>query len=258
MAAYNSYQDMIDRIKNELQRNDSDIETIITNSISDAIRHFKDECFAVNQATYYTTAKKLDTTELTTNPLAGAYIDLPSDFSSMINVQVNKDGTLYDMISLPYVDLDNMDVMYSNPDTGTPEYWAYLGEYKGTGTSGTPTGPATTAVSAKDKYTQGKIRIYRRPDKDYTLVMKYVSNLSDPSESVVGGVNAVIASEIYGFWMNEGYRMIKSYAKGIIYADYLQQYEQAQAQEVMAQAEFNRLVGRSEARAFENKVVGYI
>ena len=176
---------MINRIKNELQRNDSDIETIITNSISDAIRHFKDECFAVNQATYYTTASKLNTADLTANPLAGAYIDLPTDFSSMINVQVNKDGTLYDMISLPYTELDNMDVMYSSPDTGTPEYWSYLGEYKGEDTSGTPAGPATTSVLEADKYTQGKIRIYRRPDKDYTLVMKYVSNLSDPSESVV-------------------------------------------------------------------------
>ena len=250
MAAYNSYQDMIDRIRNELQRNDSDIETIITNSISDAIRHFKDECFAVNQATFYTTASKLNTADLATNPLAGAYVDLPTDFSSMVNVQVNKDGTLYDLINLPYVDLDKMDVMYSNPDTGTPEYWAYFGEYRDNDQS-SPTGPATNPQSLKK--ISGKIRIYRRPDKDYTLILKYVSNLQDPAESSITS-----KSDIYGFWMNEGYRMIKSYAKGIIYADYLQQYDQAQAQEVMSQAEFNRLVGRSEARAFNTDVVGYI
>ena len=58
--------------------------------------------------------------------------------------------------------------------------------------------------------------------------------------------------------MNEAQRMIKAYAKGIIYADYLQQYEQAQAQEVLSQAEYNRLVGRSETRSFQNPVTGYI
>jgi hypothetical protein len=262
MAATNSYQDLIDRIKNELQRNDSDIETIITNAISDAIRHFKDECFAVNQASYYISVPAMDSSKLTTNPMDGAYVKLPDDFNSMVSLKVNNSGTLYEMDQITYPEIDEMDAMYSDPVTGVPQYWSYFGEIKGAGSSGTPTGPAKT--DEESKYTPGQIRIFRRPDKAYTLIMRYVSNLEDPAVmtgTVVddqGNTTPTPFNQRYGFWMNEASRMIKAYAKGIIYADYLQQYDQAQAQEVMAQSEFNRLVGRSEARAFENDVIGYL
>lgn len=261
MAVFNSYQGMIDNIKNELQRNDSDIDSIITNSISDAIRHFKDECFAVNQATFYTTATKMDSTKLATNPMAGAYVDLPLDFSSMINLQVNKDGIVYQMEEVTYPEIDSMDALYTDPNTGTPEYWSYFGEYRGYDNGSNPTGPATedslfVGTATFSKAAPGKIRIYRRPDKDYTLIMRYVSNLADPAIAIADGVFS--PSQVFGFWMNEAYRMIKTYAKGIIYADYLQQYDQAQAQETLALAEFNRLVGRSESRALSAPVIGYI
>lgn len=252
MAATNSYQDLIDRIKNELQRNDSDINTIITNAISDSIRHFKDECFAINQASYYTSAPALVAGDLTADPMAAAYVDLPKDFNSMTSLNINNSGTIYEMELVDYPDLDKMDALYSDPVTGVPQYWAYFGEYSGVSTGeSTPAGPAKSDSSLK--YTPGKIRIFPRPDKEYTLILRYVSNLEDPA-SMDGTDN----STKYGFWMNEASRMIKAYSKGIIYADYLQQYDQAQAQEILAQAEFNRLVARSESRAFENEVVGYL
>ena len=119
---------MINRIKNELQRNDSDIDTIITNSISDAVRHFKDECFAINQASYYVTAPAMVAGDLATNPMAGAYIDLPQDFNSMTSLKINNSGTIYEMQQVTYHEIDEMDAQYSDPVTGIPEYWAYFGE----------------------------------------------------------------------------------------------------------------------------------
>jgi hypothetical protein len=261
-----SYQDMINRIKNELQRNDSDIDDIVTHAISDSIRHFKDEVFAVNQASYYMEANKFDITDNSFkksdgrmhNPLFGAMLDLPVDFSEMINMQVVKSATNYVMEHIPYSDLDNMDAKYDNPITGTPQYYSFLGEYSGEyKRKSDPQGPARDDDQSGVRkggsfYTPGKIRIFPRPDNDYTLALRYVSNLIDPAE-MTGAFTGR-----YGFWMNEAARMIKCYAKGVIYSDYLQQFDMAQAQESLAESEYNRLVMRSESRGFSDTVKAYL
>ena len=260
----NSYQDMIDRIKNELQRNDSDIDDIIKHAISDAIMHFKDEVFAVNQSTYNITAYKFgktgsDAAKWAKDPLYRAYIELPYDFNQMINLMVVKGGTNYVMEELPYVELDAMDAKYDDPTTGTPQYYSFFGEYGGD--QGRPSNPAGSRAGSigdrnsegsrtdSDRYVlNGLLRIFPRPDNDYTLTMRYVSNLMEPE--AMGGNLATRR----GFWMNEAGRMIKCYAKGIIYSDYLQQFDLAQAQEGLAEAEYNRLVMRSEARGLTDVV----
>ena len=269
-----NYGQLKAQIQNELQRNDSDIVAIIEHAITDAIRHFKDECFAINQASFYLTAPAYNNTlasdgsgdtASSANPLRFAMLTLPTDFSSMINVQLNKDGTLYEMTQVSYPEIDAMDALAvesdgttitKHPHTGTPQYYAYLGEASSvTSSAANYTNSSSSTIAST--VTPGKIRIFPRPDKDYTVTLRYVSNLQDPrdvsSETLSGAPDSV-----KGFWMNEAQRMIKTYAKGLIYADYLQQYEQAQAQEVMAQAEYNRLVARSENRAFQSAVTGYI
>ena len=247
-----NYRDLVTQIKSELQRNDPDINTIIENAITDAIRHFKDECFAINQASTTLTASKYDSdnfSDLNIDPFHYAFIKLPDDFSSMISLQLNKDGTMYDMVEVTYPEIEDMDALITEtdattekvtktPHTGTPQYYAYFG---------------TTVNDSAVTGTPGRIRIFPQADVERTLYINYVSNLKDPKDAT-----AVSPDTVAGCWMNEAQRMIKTYAKGIIYADYLQQYEQAQAQEVMSQAEFNRLVGRSESRAFNRSVTGYI
>ena len=275
---------MVTRTYEELQRNDSDMKNkIIPRAIFDSIQHFKDECFAINQASYYATAlaynKTLsigaDGSTSIADPLRYAMIDLPSDFSSMIGLSLNKSGTMYDMLEVSYSEIDGMDALAvgsitnedsvytagQNPHTGTPQYYAYFGEYSNVGSAdfGGINGSSGTQLVADpgtSSYTPtaGKIRVFPRPDIDYRLSFKYVSNLARPDVELT----MLQSSLLGGFWANEAQRMIKTYAKGIIYADYLQQYEQAQAQEVMAQAEFNRLVGRSEARAFDRPVRSYV
>ena len=220
-----SYQDMIDRIKNELQRNDADIEDIIKHAISDAIRHFKDEVFAVNQASFYGTLSKFDetnsqykdqTTKVIKDPLYFAMFQLPLDFSQMINLQVVKSGTNYQMEQIPYADLDHMDAKYDDPSTGTPSYYAFQGEYRGTPQSpeSSPAGPALTEdtdeggvkLGTDNYYLPGHIRVFPHPDENYTLALRYVSNLADPANLGSSTRNAA------GFWMNEAGRMIKCYA----------------------------------------------
>lgn len=262
---------MIDRIKNELQRNDSDIDDIITHAISDAIRHFKDEVFAVNQASFYGQLIKFDETNpsysnqstgVIVNPLFFSMFELPVDFSSMINLQVVKSGTNYEMENIVYSDLDRMDAKYDNPSTGTPTFYAFQGGYKGTPENipSSPTGPSKDEQPVspgggiklgENYYLPGHIRVFPHPDQDYTLALRYVSNLADPA-------NLGRARTATGFWMNEGSRMIKCYAKGIIYSDYLQQFDMSQAQEALAESEYNRLVMRSEARGLTDTVKAHL
>jgi len=266
----NSYQDMIDRIKNELQRNDSDIDDIIRHAISDSIKHFKDEVFAINQSTYNITAYKFsssgsDEAKFAKDPLYRAYVPLPYDFNQMIDVLVVKGGTNYVMTELPYVDLDAMDAKYDNPTTGTPQYYSFFGEYGAeSNDKGRPSNPAGSRAVLGDRNSEGErtnsdryvlnglLRIFPRPDNDYTLTMRYVSNLAEP-EAMSGNF-----ANRHGFWMNEAARMIKCYAKGIIYSDYLQQFDLAQANEGLAEAEYNRLVMRSEARGLTDVVSAHL
>lgn len=200
--------DMRDRIVRELQR--SDLDTEITESITDAILHFQDEPLFINS--------KQDTLILTEGE---AYYELPSDFSSELRVMLNDGNVIYQLQQVTYEQLDNMDADSNNPFQGTPSYFAFIGQ--------------------KDSITtspRGYIRLYPTPNNSTDKVLwRYFSRLNAPSGDNTGN-----------FWTNEAGRMIRCYAKGLLFADVLMQPDQAEVNEKLAQMEYNRLVTKTEAR----------
>jgi hypothetical protein len=256
-----TYLELQNRIANEMQRPDlfsGAPSSPIQLAIQDAVRHFKNESFYLNKKTtsnlhawswvadasrlkedrgnvdyaaYLTTIDPDPAVPRTLSPTPDKTSDsLPTDFSQEINLSIAKDNTVYSLTRVSYDEIVSMDAIYAPGDTAvtphlsTPTYWTYM--------------PLENSV--------GAIRVYPRADKSYTLLLAYQASLAAPktdSDSV--------------FWTNDAYRMIKSYAKAVLYADYLQQFELAQANEQMAESEYNRLVTSSEARAFPDTVKGH-
>ena len=264
-------------------------------AIQDAIRHFKNESFYLNKKTtkdiyawkwipdtvstsdggttqtetraeddkgdpYY--AAYLSTVEQADPPSSGTGSSvvyakltpsLPTDFSQLITLSIARDNTIYQLTPVSYEEIESMDAIYATgantttnangtssavtPHLTAPAYWAYMPQDGSPSTNG-----STTNASPA-----GAIRIYPRPDKKYNLLLTYETTLAAPSND-----DDVV------FWTDDAYRLIKSYAKAILYADYLQQFELAQANETMAQSEYNRLVTASEGRAFPSTVRGHI
>jgi len=265
-----TYKQLRDRIANEMQRpdlNSGSPTSPIELAIQDAVRHFKNESFYINKTTTtklyawkwvadaerqaddvgdvtyaaYLTMNDApgDTSPRTTNPTPS----LPSDFAQVINLSIAKDNTVYALDRVSYNEIMEMDSIYSTgtstvttPHLSTPAYWTYM-----------PLADATPAAADAPTTDRGAIRIYPRPDKDYTLLLAYEVTLAAPESDTDSN-----------FWTNDAYRMIKAYSKAILYADYLQQFELAQANEVMAESEYNRIVTASEARAFADTVQGHI
>ena len=265
-------------------------------AVQDAVRHFKDEAFYINKNTtrsmyawkwiantegtesrapgdgsdpYY--AAYLSTTPNSLGPITDngfAYRPrlnptLPTDFSQIITLSIAKDNTLYQLTRVSYEEIIAMDSIYATgsntienpegaavavkPHLEAPAYWTYMPRDGVTTEYDTDEDTDETTVSVNRVGTPDAIRIYPRPNKDYTLLMAYETSLAAPvndSDSV--------------FWTNDAYRLIKSFAKGVLYADYLQQFDLAQANETMAQSEYNRLVTTSESRAFSDTVEGHL
>jgi hypothetical protein len=183
---------------------------------------------------------------------------LPTDFSQLITLTLARDNTRYELTQVSYEEIESMDAIYATgantttnadgttsviePHLSAPAYWSYMPMNGSPKTEKEDNKNETTLKSSK-----GAIRIYPRPDKKYNLILSYQSTLAAP----VNDTDVV-------FWTDDAYRMIKSYAKAVLYADYLQQFELAQANEQMAKSEYNRLVSASEGRAFPSTVVGHI
>jgi hypothetical protein len=225
-----------DRIRRDLQR--TDVDTEIKESIVDAIKHFQDEPLWINQVTGIVDTS---TTSEDVDGKAVAQYALPSDYSSDLYVSLDDNAIVTQLTKLSYEDLEQMDTVSSSstsgPLEGVPSYWAF-------------DGAATSA------YATGRIRVYPLPQAPkysnsvgaaavqstapYKLRLRYSAKIPAPELND--------DASFTNFWFNEAERMIRCYAKGLIYADVLQQFEIAQAQEKMSELEYNRLVTKTEER----------
>lgn len=238
---------MRDRIKRDIQRSDVDVD--IKESIRDAISHFQDEPLWVNSVT--TTISTTATAEDSTGK-GSAYYDLPTEYSSDLYVSLDDNTVITQLTKLTYQELDDMDTVSesstSGPFEGVPSYWCF-------------DGPAVSSLST-EKYETSRIRLYPRPQAPkysnaagaatvesvapYTIRLRYTARIPKPDLNDADG--------FANFWFNEAERMIRCYAKGLLYADVLQQFDLAQAQEKMAELEYNRLITKTESRAFFDAV----
>ena len=243
-----TFGEMRDRIKRDIQR--SDVDTEIMESIRDAIAHFQDEPLWVNAV--LTTIN----TETTTNDTTGkgaAYYELPDEYSSDLYVSLDDNTVITHLKKLSFEELDSMDTVSesstSGPFEGVPSYWCFDGP------------DVTAATLESEEYVSSRIRLYPRPQAPkysnasgteevqsvapYKIRLRYTSRIPNP---------ALTETTTTNFWFQDAERMIRCYAKGLLYADVLQQFDLAQAQEKMAELEYNRLVTKTESRAFFDAV----
>tara|TARA_R110002074_G_scaffold117023_1_gene248737 strand:- start:2840 stop:3439 length:600 start_codon:yes stop_codon:yes gene_type:complete len=143
---------------------------------------------------------------------------LPADFSSAVQWLIAYDDTVQPMSVETIQTINAWDTDRTTPKDGRPLYVALWG----TNFRVWPTPQASTY----------EVRIY------------YISNIAPPT-----------APTDAGFWMNEGERLIRTYAKGLIYADVLKQYDRFAEEEKMAGTEHSRLISRTESRHFNADVV---
>lgn len=142
---------------------------------------------------------------------------LPSDFSRMIGDVFVVYGSVKEPLEERSIqELDELDDNPSDPETGVPAFFAIFGP--------TP-----------------DLHVVPRPDANstYTFTGRYVSTLAAPDED-----------DDEGWWMNEAERVIRCYAKAIVYDDVLQYADQAEREFAKAEAEWLELVTESESRAF--------
>lgn len=234
-----SFGETHNRIRRDIQRND--IDTEIKESIIDAILHFQDEPLWLNTKTHTISTS---TTSEDVDGKGEPRYTVPDDYVSDLYVSIDDNTVIVEMKKITYEELESMDTVssasVSGPFEGVPSYWAF-------------DGPSDLTASSP----LSRIRVYPRPQAPkysnaadvtpavvstpaYTLRLRYVAKIPAPNTSSDDSFS--------NFWFNEAERMIRCYAKGLVYADVLQQIDVAQAQEKMAEIEYNRLVRKTEAR----------
>lgn len=153
---------------------------------------------------------------------------LPDDFSRDVVWNINYDGTIQPLERKPISYLDALDTDDSSPETGIPTVVAIWG-----------------AAETPDLM----FHLWPRPQSStYVVQLRYISNLAAPADD----------TEENNFWMNEAEQLIRCYAKKLIFADVLRQYDKASEEEKLAIAEYNRLTARTEGRYLRGTVQGYI
>lgn len=145
-----------------------------------------------------------------------ATVSLPADFSSLITIQLNDgQGQLLTLDPLTMEEYNNFS-MEDPPSYEVPTSYAIHGSL---------------------------LYLFPVPDDAYTITWYYVSNQAPPEDD-----------EDAGFWMNEAERMIRCYAKGILWSDVAFAPDMAQGEFKKANEEFSRLVQKAEARAYDSGI----
>tara|TARA_Y100001963_G_C6790799_1_gene455280 strand:- start:1554 stop:2309 length:756 start_codon:yes stop_codon:yes gene_type:complete len=237
--------EMFRRIKREIQRNDVDTE--IREAIIDAVRHFQDEPLWMNVKT---TEISTTTTTQDADGKGSPRYDVPDDYVSGLYLSIDDNTVINEMKRVTYRELEQMDTVSSSsvsgPFEGVPSYWAFDGP---------------SDVSAASPST--RIRVYPRPQAPkysnaagadavtstdpYTLRFRYVAKIPAPTATQITTAGE---GAFTNFWTTEAERMIRCYAKALVYADVLQMIEAAQAQEKLSELEYNRLIRKSESIEF--------
>lgn len=145
-----------------------------------------------------------------------ATVAIPTDFAHLITLRID-DG------SGSWITLDALT----------------MEEYNDTSLEVTPNYDVPTAFALHGGY----VYLFPVPDDVYTLSWYYVSNQTPPDEDADAG-----------FWMNEAERMIRCYAKGILWSDVAGSQDFAQAEFKKANEEFSRLVQKAETRAYDSGI----
>lgn len=146
--------------------------------------------------------------------------DLPTDFSTPVVARLRYDGVID---PLHVITIEQMDELDSDdvPSPGRPQKIVYYGR---------------------------KFHLWPRPQSaTYAVELRYNSNIEAP-----------VADDDEGFWMNEAERMIRTKSKSYIWADVLKDYEKAAAEDILAGTEHRRLIGVTEGRHYTNGVRAHL
>jgi len=93
---------------------------------------------------------------------------------------------------------------------------------------------------------QGNMRLYPVPDQAYSVHLSYQVELSE--------VSASATSTVTNAWMTEAEPMIRSRAKGLIFAHRLRNHVEARAMEILADQEHDRLKLKTLGKVTQGRV----
>lgn len=146
-------------------------------------------------------------------------VALPTDFSSLVTLQItDQAGNVLQMEPMTMEEMNSYNLQ-TPPFTELPQGYTIFGAL---------------------------LYLWPVPDRIYTLTWFYNSNLAAPDDDTDEG-----------FWMNEASRMVRCYAKGVLWSDVAYNNDWAQAEFSKAKEEFSRMFQRAEAAGFESGIRPY-